>query len=180
MFKRKSPLRIKEKIRETLWPSMGWRRALIYWRHRVFRTGDSSYRITAGLASGVAISFSPFIGTHVIQAFALAWLVRGSLLAAFIGTAVGNPSTLPLLFWIDYKIGINLFNLFGHAETVALPQNYTWTIIIREPLKLLMPLTLGSMICGLAAWPLSYAVLFYPVRSMRALYRQRYRKRSIS
>lgn len=174
MFRRKIPLSLKDKIRKTIWPSRGWRRALIYWRHRIFRTGDSTYRITAGLASGIAVSFSPFIGTHVLQAVALAWMVRGSLLAAFIGTAIGNPSTLPFLFWIDYKIGINLFDLFGHAETVALPQDYTWTIIVHEPLKLLLPLTAGSIICGLVSWPLSYILLCGPVRIMRTVYMKRY------
>ena len=178
MFRRKVPLSVMRKLRESVWPSMGWGRALAYWRHRVFRTGDSACRITAGLSSGVAVSFSPFIGTHVLQAFAVAWTVRGSLLAAFIGTAIGNPSTLPFLFWIDYRIGTGLFDLFGRAETMALPQDYTWAVIVREPLKLLLPLTAGSVVCGLVSWPLSYILLFGPVRSMRALYEQRYRKRT--
>jgi uncharacterized protein (DUF2062 family) len=162
------------KLRESVQPSMGWKRALIYWRHRMFRTGDSTYRITAGLASGVAVSFSPILGTHLAQGFLLSWLVRGNFLAMFVGTAFGNPSTLPFLFWIDYKIGINLFDLFGNAEAVALPQDYTWAIILHEPMKLLLPLLAGSIISGLISWPVSYLLLCWPVRMMRTVYVRRY------
>src|SRR5687768_11738955 len=103
ILKRRNPRPALAKIRQGLWPSMGWGRTLRYYRHRVFRTGDSTYRITAGLASGMAVSFSPFIGTHVGQGLALAWLLRASLLASFIGTALGNPATYPFIFWAAYK-----------------------------------------------------------------------------
>jgi uncharacterized protein (DUF2062 family) len=155
---------------------MGWRRFLLYWRHRVFRTGDSAHRIAAGLASGAAASFNPFIGTHVAQALFLAWLLRANLLAAFIGTGLGNPATLPFLFWLSYKTGVAIIGLFGMSDVLALPADFTLRTIFHEPLRLLLPMALGGYACGLMCWPVTYALLYYPVRSARKLYGMRHKR----
>ncbi len=178
---RSKPPGTLKKVRESVWPSMGWKRAFHYYRHRVFRTGDSTYKITAGLASGVAASWSPFMGTHFFQAVFLAWLLRANMLAGFIGTAFGNPWTFPFMYWASYKLGVAVCGLFGMADLVALPPaiNFAYFLdrpweflkfLFGQPSKLLLPLTLGGYLWGLIFWPLSYAVLYYPVRAARAAY----------
>ncbi len=189
IFKRRTPHHTFKRIREAFWPSQGWRRTLHYYRHRVFRTGDSTYKITAGLASGAAVSWSPFLGTHFAQALFLAWLVRGNLLAGFIGTVWGNPWTFPVMFWASYTLGVMICTPFGLGDFVALPTGMDFSHFLGEPweflqylfahpLKLLLPLSLGGYLCALGFWPLAYAVLYYPVRSARKAYRlQRLKRR---
>jgi uncharacterized protein (DUF2062 family) len=178
MFKRRTPLGWKDKVREAIWPEMGWPRALQYWRHRVFRTGDSSYRITAGLASGAAASWNPFLGTHIVQAFALSWLLRGNLVAAFVGTGIGLPPFLPFLFWRSWHVGVWVLRLFGIHRFTHLPPDLTWEYLLHHPVTLLLPMALGGYICGFLCWFAVFAVFYYPVRIARRLYlKQRHRQR---
>lgn len=188
ILKRRQPRRTAHKVRESLWPSMGWRRTGRYYRHRLFRTGDSTYRIAAGLASGVAVSFSPFLGTHFVQAVTLSWLVRGSLVAGFVGTAAGNPWTFPFIFWLIYQTGIWFCGLWGLQGFVTLPDaldqlrflEHPMAFIkymMANPLKLLLPLTIGGYLWVLLSWPLAYGLLYYPVRLARRAYERYHRHR---
>ena len=54
------------------------------------------------------VSFSPFIGFHFLLAILFAYLLRGNLIAALIGTFVGNPFTFPFIWIFIYKVG-NIF-----------------------------------------------------------------------
>ncbi len=177
------------RLKEAVWPSMGWRRIGRYYRHRLFRTGDSNYKIAAGFANGVAVSFSPFVGTHVLQTLFLSWLLRASFIAGFIGTAIGNPWTLPFIFMLIYKAGVVICGLFGLTDFIALPGNLALHSFFEKPLEfmaflfthpftLLLPLTVGGFVYGIVLWPLIFVVLYYPVRRARQLYdRQREKMR---
>lgn len=169
------------KLRESVWPSMGWARAASYYWHRVFRTGDSSYKITAGLAAGISISFSPLLGTHFLQVFALTTLLRANWIAGFVGTAAGNPWTFPFLFTAAYVSGVFLCGLVGLENFIALPDDVTLDRFMDEPfsflafmfshpLKFLLPMVVGGYACALLCFPLAYAALYYPVRAARKAY----------
>ena len=56
--------------------------------------------------SARAISITPFIGFHLIITFALAWLLRGNMIAGVIaGTCFGNPVTYPFIWASTYQLG---------------------------------------------------------------------------
>lgn len=189
IFKRRQKPRFWVKMREYVWPTMGWKRALHYYKHRVLRTGDSTYKITAGLAAGIGVSFSPFLGTHFVQGLALSWALRGNWIAMFVGTAFGNPWTLPILFALNYKLGVFLCGLFGYADFVALPDDVTRdgflddssafvAYMFDHPMKFLLPMVVGGYTSCAVSLPISYALLYYPVRRARFIYRlQRARRR---
>ena len=170
MFKRRKKHGFWKNLKEALWPSMGWVRAAQYYRHRIFRTGDSVYKITAGLACGVAVAFSPFLGTHLIQTVFLTWLVRGNYIAGIVGSAFGNPWTYPAIFWGGYELGVNIFGLWGLHDMIALEGPVTLGDLFDHPLHLLLPLSVGGYLCALAAWPLAYILLYIPVRLLRHAY----------
>lgn len=182
ILKRKKPRGAAKKLREAIWPSMGWVRTFHYFRHRIFRTGDSTYKITAGLASGAAVSFTPFLGTHFFQAALLSWIFRGNIIAGFVGTAVGNPWTFPFMFIAEYKTGAWVCGLFGLAGFDNLPPYFSSEGFITEasvfvqhllshPVSLLLPMTVGGYLCAALIWPFSYLLLYYPVRTARKAYR---------
>ena len=163
---------------------MGWARTFEYFRHRVFRTGDSTYSITAGLAMGGAVSFSPFLGTHFAQAIFGSWLIRGNMVAGFVGTAFGNPWTFPFIFYFSYTLGVDIAGLVGLSDFTELPDSYSakenpmgfLKYMFSNPLKLLLPMTLGGYTLGFAFWFVAFAVLFYPVKWIRAAYTAQYLK----
>lgn len=76
-----------------------WKDCLTKILIRLKQLQGTPYSIAAGFACGVAISFTPFIGFHLILAAATAWLMRGNIISSAIGTLIGNPWTFPFI-WI--------------------------------------------------------------------------------
>lgn len=176
MFKRRIPLNKLQLLREVFWPSMGWGRAFQYVRHRVVRLADSSRKIAAGLALGASISFTPLVGLHFVQAGALAYLARVNILAALIGTFIGNPWTFPFMWWAAIRLGSFLFGLMGLPASTALPDHMDlsilWDLIMHQPLRIFFPWLLGGYLMALIVWPFFFLAFFYTVRAGKAARRR--------
>lgn len=117
MAKQQRPL--AERIRNAIWPSMGLWRYIKYLKNKVLRLSASPHAVAAGFASGAAVSIFPFIGLHFLLGFALAFCLRGNMLAAALGTAVGNPLTFPLFFSVTYRLGDFLLGTLGPSNREA-------------------------------------------------------------
>ena len=78
-------------------------------KHKLFRIKDFPESVAIGLAWGAAVSFTPLLGLHLVICYSGTWLMRGNLIAATVGTVVGNPWTFPFFFYLDYKLGILFF-----------------------------------------------------------------------
>lgn len=170
MFKRRNPLPFHQRAGAILWPRGGWRRSGTYVAHRLRRLPGTPYRIAAGFASGAAISFTPFIGLHFVLAVALAALVRGNIIAAAIGTVVGNPWTFPFIWLWTYSLGC--WVLGGHGLT-ALPENLSFQHIFDNPLEVLLPMVVGGIPTAAVAW----VVFFWPLQRTVAEYQKARRRR---
>lgn len=82
---------------EFVWPRGGWGRAFTYVKHRLHRLPDPPDRIARGIFAGVFTTFTPFYGLHFVVAGTIAWIMRGNIPAALLGTFFGNPLTyLPI------------------------------------------------------------------------------------
>jgi uncharacterized protein (DUF2062 family) len=175
MFQRKTPHSPLRKIREMLWPSMGWKRALRYGQLRLVRLQDSTRAIAVGLAFGASISFTPLPGVHIVSAVALTLLARGNALASVAGTVIGNPWTFPLMWWAAYQIGDVVFLAFG-ADVMKMPDHFTWNNFTHEiaahPTELIVPWVSGGMILMAVSWPLFYIVSYRMVHKLRQKYRR--------
>lgn len=98
------------------YPDGGWQRAGNYVWHRLRRLPDSPERIAKGIAAGVFVSFTPLFGFHFIAAASVAWVVRGNILAALLGTFFGNPLTFPLILVSAMETGSLLL---GHGHMLS-------------------------------------------------------------
>lgn len=96
---------LRKKMRAFFWPRKGFVRAWKYLAIRLARIKSSPHGIAAGFASGAAMSLTPLLGLHIILSCALAFISRGSMIAALFGTLVGNPVTLPIFFSATYWVG---------------------------------------------------------------------------
>ena len=65
---------------------------------KIFRIRDFPEAVAVGLAWGAAVSFTPLLGLNIIICFLGTWLMRGNLIAATVGTIIGNPWTFPFFF----------------------------------------------------------------------------------
>lgn len=171
MFKRRKPLNALQHLKEIFWPTMGWLRAFSYTKHRVIRLSDSSSRIALGLAFGAAISFTPLVGTHFIQAGILAFLFRANLISSLIGTFVGNPWTFPFMWYSAMEFGSYLFGLMGLPANKALPAHMDfaimWDLLTHDPLRIFLPWALGGYLMGLISIPFTYFLFLYLVRGAK-------------
>ena len=143
---------------------MGWQRTFTYWTHRISRLPGSVYAISAGIAFGASISFTPFVGLHLILAGLLAWVFRANIIASAIGTIVGNPWTFPFIwFWI-YQLGVwigfggietnlkevKFSELFGSILTAFL--NFDAVYLMKVAWPIFSPMLAGAVPTSILAW----------------------------
>lgn len=183
-----------------LWPRTGWRRFFVYYLKRLVRLSGTPHNIAAGVACGAAISFTPFVGLHVLLGLLLALIVRGNFLAVVVGTLVGNPWTFPFMWWASYEVG--QFLLGGHGGAGPEPWSFAdvtgyiaeiarqagvlgpWTTLKRLLADLHVvawPMVVGSVPLGLATglliyFPLARAIGLYQLARLRRRERRARRK----
>lgn len=119
VFRRRDNRPLTRLAVEMVYPRGGWRRAGHYILHRLRRLPDSPERIARGFFAGVFISFTPLFGFHFIGAALIAWAYRGNVIAALLGTFVGNPLTTPIMATMSLETG---YWLLGEEYRLPLPE----------------------------------------------------------
>ncbi len=177
IFKRRDkPTRI-ERLRVAVWPRHSWSRSFRYLIKRVLRLSASPRKIAAGFAAGAAASFTPFIGFHFILSFVLAYILRGNMLAAALGTAVGNPLTFPFIWTSTYKVGLYIMDL----EDKPLPSlgdkldHSMLSQSLESIWPILKPMLIGSIPLGLVAGVFFYFVILGSVSTYQKARTHRFR-----
>jgi len=172
---------------------MGVRRTARYAGHRLARLPDTPWAIAGGFAWGAAASFTPFVGLHIVLAALGAWVTRCNLVAAAVGTVVGNPWTFPFIWAAIYKTGALAFGLDATAEpplaslarlfallwrlagegvrrAAGLAQGDagpSWREVGALAEAVLLPMTVGSLPWAIAAW----LVFYFAMRRLLVGYR---------
>lgn len=162
------------KVRDFIWPRMGWRRYLLYLRHKLGRMQGTSYSIAAGFAAGASMSMTPFMGFHFLLSALLAWLIRGNLLASAIGTAVGNPWTFPLIWMSSYEVGCWILGLDPRAAAL---KGHTVAEVMADPLQILAPMLTPMVVGSLPMAVAMFILAYWPVATVVERYRQKRRDR---
>ena len=164
MFRRRDKPEFRLRLSNLLWPHMGWRRTFTYWIHRVGRLPASSHAISSGIAFGAAISFTPFVGLHLLLAGLLAWIFRANILASAIGTLVGNPWTFPFIWIWIYQLGVwmgiggipdtlrqqHFSDLFGKILTALLKLDFN--DLLKFSWRIFSPMLAGAIPTGIITW----------------------------
>ena len=172
MFKRRILRTKAEKIREALWPSMGMKRLTLYYKHRMGRLPGTPEFIARGMAAGIAISFTPFIGFHIMIGAAICWLIRGSFLSMLLGSLLGgNFWTLPLIWIGTYKLGRLMMGKehVSKAFNAAInSDSFSMHTLLDKPAQLLLPMTMGSVPFVIISAIAAYFITLELVRKYKA------------
>jgi len=186
MFRRRKPLSVLKQLRAVIWPQRGFRRLFSYLFQRIIRLPGTPASIASGFASGIAASFTPFLGLHFILAGALALLFRGNVLASAIGTFFGNPWTFVLIWLADYEVGLWFIHAFGYGADlhvlsidelgviignamrfVSFSGTISWADVSRDIEQVFMPMLIGGAVLGLIAWVISFLLTLWAVKGWR-------------
>jgi uncharacterized protein (DUF2062 family) len=153
---------------------------------RLKRLPSSPHRIAVGSAMGVFAIFTPFLGGQIIIAALLSWILRGSILASFVISFLGNPLTYPLIWFSTYNVGaillgdtihFQLIDLQGRvaALTDAISAGTSDAIAssAKELLPLLKLMIVGSLPLGVLAAGATYISVNRLVRASRKARKRR-------
>ncbi|MEI4485130.1 DUF2062 domain-containing protein [Frigidibacter sp. MR17.14] len=105
VFRRRTPKTYVQRAQDVVYPRGGWLRAATYTWYRLRRLPDRPHRIARGVGAGIFISFTPLFGAHFFGGGILAWIIGGNVLAALVGTFVGNPVTFPFIAYVSMRLG---------------------------------------------------------------------------
>ena len=127
------------------------------------------YSIAAGFACGVAISFTPFIGFHLLLAAITAWIVRGNIVSSALGTIIGNPWTFPFI-WIAvlstgrFLLGdvvsadhVNFIKIFEKASKAFFTLNFK--NFGRDVWPIVFPMMIGCIPYYIISWFVSFKLI---------------------
>lgn len=175
VFKRRTPRTYFEVVSESFYPKGGWGRASRYIAHRLRRLPDPAHKISRGIAVGVFTSFTPLFGLHFVISVALAWAIRGNVLAALLATFVGNPLTFPLIAAVSMEMGgfilgerplplpmvLDSFSdaandLWRNFVAIFTDDRTQWQGLFRFWDRVFLPYLVGGFLPGLAAAIASY------------------------
>ena len=158
LFRRRKPLGRLARVKRAVWPRKGFARPFLYHAKCALRLGDSAHAIAIGIACGAFVSFTPLMGLHILLACALAWLLSGNLVAAALGTAVGNPFTFPAIWLVTHRAGtFMLGRAEGNEAHIERFGQKLWhadgsitDILIRMWEPLIFPMLVGGVPLGIA------------------------------
>ena len=186
MFRRRKPLSVFDQLRAVLWPARGFSRLFSYLIQRTIRLPGTPVSIASGFASGVAASFTPFIGLHFLIGGALAMLLRGNVLASAIGTFFGNPWTFIPIWLADYKVGLGVLHAMGYGENLrvltidelggilsgvlqfmSLSGTVSSSELFVKVEHVLLPMLIGGVVLGIISWLVSFLLSLWAVRGWR-------------
>ena len=197
VFKRRDRRPIWRILREAIWPRGGWTRAVKYVTHRLNRLPDPPNRIARGIFVGVFVAFTPFYGLHFFLAAAVAWLVRGNVIAAILGTLFGNPLTYVPIGVIALETGYFLLgvershapgtlgrtfagagqDLWHNAKALFGPAQPHWDDLWQFYDDVFFPYMIGGilpgLVAGLACYHLSLPVITAYQNRRRGLLKDR-------
>ncbi|MFC1814403.1 DUF2062 domain-containing protein [Thermodesulfobacteriota bacterium] len=103
------------------------------------------HHIAMGMALGVFVGVTPTFPFHTAIALFLAFVLRGSKLAALFGVWIGNPFTMPFFYLGSYMIGTFLL---GHSIPFDI-RYQSITKLLELGLKTTLALLTGGVILGI-------------------------------
>lgn len=157
------------KLRNFIWPSMGIKRTLKYYKYRIIRMPHSTHSISMGLAAGCVVSWTPSFPFHILQCFLFSRIFKANFPAAVLGTAFGNPWSFPLLFAISFYVGQFILNTTGLEDVLVMLAGET--DLFKQDgfgVQKFVPTLLGGYIVAVITYPLFYYGFFYMITGARA------------
>lgn len=154
----------------------GYYRVWIRMRERLrqvlLQLKGSPKSIAKGLAIGVFVGMSPFLGLHASIALVLSALFRGNPVSALIGIQVTNVVTAPFVYALTYKVGVLFYDTGISFRTSDFFSYLTLQNVYGTLKGLIITLCIGGFISGLPLAILSYFSALYLSKTFKKNFRK--------
>ena len=197
MFRRREKQTFWAWSQAQIWPPGGPWRALKYQWLRLRRLPDPPQRVARGIFAGTFVNFPPIYGLQIPAAIALAWVLRGNVLAAVLATLLSNPLTTPLIAIASFNLGdwilgrnehlsVNgILSAFGVAASelwhnllaIFSPAPTHWEGLAVFWDRIYLPFLVGSIPAGLLVSLLLALATVPAVRGYQAMRRRRFERK---
>lgn len=134
---------------------------------------EDPHKIALGVAIGVFISFTPFLGLHTITALACAFIFRTNKMSTITGAWVNLPWIAPFVYIFCYWLGkvllgrgIGLVDSADTWESIRLAFS-SWTGFWEGFIGVALPLLVGTTVVGILAAAAAYLLILRSVRRWR-------------
>lgn len=107
--------------------------------------------IAKGFATGVAVSFTPLVGFHLLIVLSISKLFRQNGVAAALGTIAGNPWTFPIIWYLTFNCGYFLL----HEPATEMPVSFS--VFFKELFHAVIMLDFQAFFDDI--WPVFYPML---------------------
>jgi uncharacterized protein (TIGR03546 family) len=126
--------------------------------------------IALGVALGIMVGMSPFLGFHTVLAVFLAALFKWNKLTAALAVFVTNPFTAPVIYPVTYMVGKNVLGVSNNLPDMEKFLSLSSAVeLIKHSPMILADLTVGGIVVGL---PLSIIAYWLALKTIEN-YRQR-------
>ena len=107
--------------------------------------------IAKGFATGVAVSFTPLVGFHLLIVLSISKLFKQNGVAAALGTIAGNPWTFPIIWYLTFNSGCFLLNESATKISVS------YSVFFKELFHAVIVLDFQAFFDDI--WPVFYPML---------------------
>jgi hypothetical protein len=165
-----------------------WRKTRAWFVH-LLHLDESAHRIALGVALGLLVGLTPTVGLQMLLVFLITSVIPANRAAGLPMVWITNPATIVPIYSFNYLVGHVVLGRSGQpapafrAEAAAvLAENPTWWDQVAAWWDLLMKaaleLWIGSLIVGIVAAVVGYAVMYYLVTTYRRIHRRRLEARA--
>jgi len=134
-------------------PSLRWLKSLAT-DPNLFHLNRQSVSLAA--AVGIFCAFMPLPGQTLLAIFLCYWLGANLPIGA-LTIWISNPITIPPMFYLSYQLGIFLLGI----EPIRFTVQIDWQWFKSIGADILLPLFVGSILCGIIFATIGYFVVFY-------------------
>lgn len=107
--------------------------------------------IAKGFATGVAMSFTPFVGFHILLSLIVAKITKQNGIAATLGTIAGNPWTFPFIWYATLHVG---HFILGRGAPVV---SVNFKVLFSELFHAVITLDFSAFLSDI--WPIVFPML---------------------
>lgn len=139
------------------------------WQHT-----SSPHQMALGFTAGLACSMVPVPFVGMLAGVGLAGLLRANMVTAYIGTAVMNPLTGPIIFFAELWLGLTVMQLPVPAwSEVRAYSAGQWFAMLRD---LAGPFGIGIAVAIVASVVIGYPLAYFASKVLKERFKHLHEK----